>query len=89
MTTQAPFTNRSASRVDPLRAALTVQPSDTEDLGIESRALLLGAGGDVRLTLADGDTITLKGLRDGVLYPLAIRRVWATGTTAADIVVLS
>jgi len=62
-----------------------VTPSDSVDLpGGVTRAVLVGAEGDVSVTYANGsqDTVFLAA---GVFHPLSVARVRATGTTATGI----
>lgn len=64
--------------------AVTPGPSDLPDI---PRALWVGTGGDLAVTLASGDVI-LKAVPAGSLLPIKPSRVLAVGTTAADIVAL-
>ena len=68
----------------PATHALNVVLSDTTDLEAPSRAIHVGNGGDVKLTMISGDTIVFTNLSIG-WHPLRVRRVWDTGTTASDI----
>lgn len=62
-----------------------VTPSDTEDLhGGVTRALMVGADGDVAVTYANGVSDTLF-LLAGVVHPIQVARVKSTGTTATGI----
>ncbi|SDM23041.1 hypothetical protein [Bacillus sp. OK048] len=67
--------------------ALAVVPSDTTDLakGV-TKGIFVGVSGDVRVDLSSGTIITLKGLAAGVIHPIAVKRVYATNTTALEIV---
>ncbi|MCM3444387.1 spike base protein, RCAP_Rcc01079 family [Metabacillus halosaccharovorans] len=67
--------------------AITVTPSDSSNLskGI-SKGFYLGASGNVKVDLASGTTITLNSLAAGVIHPIAVKKVHATGTTATGIV---
>lgn len=65
-----------------------VTPSDTVDLTFTARALWVGGAGDVKVNTANGDTITLVGVAAGSLLPVAVKRVFATLTTATSIVAL-
>jgi hypothetical protein len=46
-----------------------------------------GAAGSVKVGFADGSAYTFASLQVGLPYPMKVRRVWATGTTATNIVV--
>ncbi len=65
-----------------------VTPSDSEDLAFVARALWIGGAGDVKVDTANGDTITLAGATAGTVVPVAVKRVYATLTTATNIVAL-
>jgi len=61
--------------------------SDT-DLTVSGAVVFIGVGGDVKVTTVSGDTATFKNLADGSVLAVQVRRVWATGTTATDMVAL-
>lgn len=65
-----------------------ITPSDTADLSLASRALNVATSGMVRVTTVGGDTGTVHVVA-GIAFPVRVRRVWATGTTATGIVVMS
>ena len=80
-----PTRNQLDSR--PAMNAVAVTPSDSADLTYTSRGVYAGAaGGDLRVTLLGGDTVTFVGLAGGVIHPICATRVWSTGTTATNIV---
>lgn len=62
-------------------AALT--PADS-DLSTPVRAIWVGTQGNLRVTTVNGDDFVLPNAVG--LIPLAVRRVWATNTTATGIV---
>jgi len=67
----------------------SVTPNDTEDLSAVTNGIYLGAKGDLQVTLehmGDGESITFVGLPAGTIHPLRVKRVWATNTTATDII---
>lgn len=69
-------------------SATAIAPNDSTDIPV-TRGLYVGVGGDVAVLFADDSTaVTLKGLLAGVVYPLRVKRVRATGTTATNIVAL-
>lgn len=73
----------------PARGAAAVTPNDTTDLPTYARALFIGTAGNISVIPVNNDDaapVTLK-VAAGVL-PVQVRRVRATGTTAADIVAL-
>lgn len=73
---------------DPARKAVAVTTSDSADLATKpTRALYIGVTGDVKVTMQSGDTVTFKAAPVGTL-PVCVTRVFATGTTATDILAL-
>ena len=70
--------------------AVLVTPSDSDDLpgGLAKAGLYIGGAGNVRVTMASGADVTFSGVPAGTVLRVAVRRVWATGTTATDIVAL-
>ncbi|QYC09059.1 spike base protein, RCAP_Rcc01079 family [Brevundimonas nasdae] len=72
----------------PARRAATVTPSDASDLPNYAKALYVGAAGNVRVLptgAQDAEAVTFANHPVGWL-PVQVRRVLATGTTAAQIV---
>lgn len=82
------FAGFNAGLTSPISRAAEVTPSNSEDLETATRGLYVGAAGDVKVTLVGGDTVTLVDLVAGVIHPLRVSRVWATGTEATGIVAL-
>lgn len=72
----------------PATHAQAVTPNDAVDLTNVSRALWVGGGGDVKVTMLDGTTLTFVAMTIG-WHPLRVSRVWATLTTATSIVAVS
>jgi hypothetical protein len=66
----------------PALGALEVVPSDTADLSVVSRGLYVGEAGDIKMTMADDTVVTRKNVPVGE-WPWRVKRIWATGTTAA------
>ncbi|MBD8066789.1 hypothetical protein IC608_15045 [Devosia sp. PTR5] len=69
----------------PFVDAVAISPSDTEDLLQPTRALWVGAKGDVTITTVGGSTVYFAGYGPGWL-PGRVRRVHATGTTATSMI---
>ncbi|WP_298845065.1 hypothetical protein [uncultured Roseobacter sp.] len=65
-----------------------VTPDDGADLPQVSRALNVAGGGTVRVTTVAGDTATVT-VAAGIPFPVRVRRIWATGTSATGIVAMS
>ena len=77
------FDSHAVSITAPPSNAAPVTPSDTTDLAFVSRALYIGTPGDVRVLTNAGQDVTYKGVAGTKV--LRVTRVFATGTTAADI----
>ena len=79
------FQSYIANLQSPLSRAEAVTPDDANDLTHLTRALYIGTGGTVQLSLEDGTTVTFTNMAAG-WHPIRVARVWATGTSATDIV---
>lgn len=80
------FENIRPALESPGEGILEVTPDDATDLGQVSRALYVGASGDIAVRMKDGSTGTLVGVSAGMILPLRVTRVLATGTTASSII---
>lgn len=76
----------------PAEILAEITPSDVDDLAPHyAKALYVGGDGDLTILPVDhgdGAPVTLVGVKAGSLLPVRVRRVYATGTTATDIVAL-
>lgn len=79
-----PFDNRSLSLGGPASDLMPVTPSDSVDLTTVGVALYVETGGTVSFETVAGQD-RLVTLTDGMILPVGVRRVNATGTTAAGI----
>jgi hypothetical protein len=68
-----------------LTSATAVTPDDTATF-TACKGLFLGVAGDVKVKMADSSVVTLVGLAAGVIHPISVTQVQATGTTALSIV---
>ena len=78
----------AASLESPASHLQTVTPSDEADLDFTSRAIAAGADGFVQVTTKSG-TIGRVFVIAGAPFPIRATRIWASGTTATDIVALA
>ena len=69
--------------------ALAVTPHDTNDLSGEPYfAVWVGTGGNLKVDMSSGTgTVTLNNCASGQLIPIMVERIYATGTTASNIIV--
>lgn len=82
------FEQHSIGLSAPAVDAAQVNPSNSQDLVHVTRAVYIGTGGDLAVELANGTRITLPNSVGGMMYPLRVRKVLSTGTTASSIVAL-
>lgn len=50
--------------------------------------LYVGVGGQVKVTTSGGDTVTFYNLNNGQFVPVNVKKVFATGTTATNLIAL-
>jgi hypothetical protein len=67
--------------------AAAITPSDTAD-SVNYRAVYVGGAGNLKVTTKTGTDTTLAVIA-GQVIPIAVTRVFSTGTTATGIVGLS
>ena len=79
-----PFQGYGETLSSPLAHGFAITPDDENELGVATRAVHLGGGGDLKVTFVSGDEVLLQGLGPG-WHPLRIAKVWQTGTTATAI----
>lgn len=72
----------------PARHAAAITPSNSVDLPSPTRGIWVGVGGSVKVDTAGGDTVTFAGAAAGGVIPVRATRVYATGTTATNLVAL-
>jgi len=74
----------------PADDAEVVTPSDAVNLLKISRAVYVGASGNLSVEMANiGTAIVFTGVQAGSILPIRVSRINLTGTTAANIVALS
>ena len=67
--------------------ARAVTPSDSVNLPYPS-VVYVGVAGNVRVLTAQGDDVTFTGVLGGTVIPVQVIRVYATSTTATNIVAI-
>lgn len=78
------FVNNSVNLNDPAPNFELITPSDSTDMTIVPRFLIVGVSGSIKMTDRRGTTSVIP-VQAGVV-PLRPSRVWATGTTATGLV---
>ena len=79
-----PFENRALSLGGPASDLVPVVPSDTVELGQYAVALYVETGGTLSIETVAGGSRSVT-VADGMILPVGVRQVNATGTTAAGI----
>ena len=69
--------------------AAAITTHDTNELADSARALYVGTAGALKLTLVNNQVVTFGNVTAGTILELPVKIVWATGTTASNIVGLS
>jgi hypothetical protein len=84
------YTLRTPTSQDgPATKAFAITPNDGADLAVPTRCLYVGTAGNVSVILAeDSAAVTITNLAVGY-HPLQIKRLRASGTTAAGLVGLA
>ncbi|SDJ19049.1 hypothetical protein SAMN05428983_0558 [Agrobacterium fabrum] len=77
---------KDITQVGPARYAVPVVPSDANELANVPRAICVGADGTVVVVMSGNSQEVTFAMVAGVLYPLAVKQIKATGTTATGIV---
>ncbi|MFA5262201.1 MAG: hypothetical protein WC378_00135 [Opitutaceae bacterium] len=79
----SPVSGMVQRQIDCFVGAEEVTPSDTT--AVLYRGLLATVAGVIKVTMWD-DTVVSVPVLAGVIYPLLVKLVWSTGTTATGIV---
>lgn len=74
---------------DPSNESAVVVPSDSQDIAIP-KGLYVGVGGDIAMIGEDdtGEARVWKNVVSGSILPFRPKRIYATGTTATNILAL-
>jgi hypothetical protein len=84
-----PYSSHVSGLESPASDGFAVTPDDTNPLPSATRALYVGGGGDVTVTMKSGATVTFKAVAGGAILPVRVVAVAASGTTATDLVGLA
>lgn len=65
-----------------------ITPNNDSDLGQLTRGIAFAAAGTLRVTTVANEDVTIPdgALAAGIIHPIRVRKVWATGTSATGIV---
>jgi hypothetical protein len=78
------FASQIRSMSDPAITVFEIVPDDGADLPQVTLAINVASTGTVRVTTADGSVSDVT-VHPGIVFPLRVRRVWQTGTSATGI----
>ena len=79
----------TSGEINPAASAVAITPADS-DLAKRTRAIYVGVGGNLTVTMAEGGNIvTFVGVVSGSVLPLRVTQIRLTGTSAGSIVALS
>lgn len=81
--------NRAENLEGPASHGFSISPNDTTDLPQATRAVYVGADGDLAVVMVSGATVSFQALMGGTLLPIRVSKVLATGTTAGALVGLN
>lgn len=79
------FDQYKTGLTSPAREAVALTPDDATDLEDPTRAIFVGGSGNLAVQMISGQTVTFDNIQAGVIYPLRVARVLATGTTATGL----
>lgn len=78
---------KNGIKITSLDSFFAITPSNSVDLAQPTIAIYLGTPGDLKIDAAEtGTEITFKNLANGVFHPIRAKKVYATGTSASDII---
>jgi hypothetical protein len=69
--------------------AFAITTNDSTDLASTVKAIYCGGAGNIKVTTSTGVTVTFTGVLAGTILPVTAKRVFATGTTATNLVGLT
>lgn len=78
------FALRHRRPADPAVTVFEITPNDNVDLSQPTTALNVATPGTVRVTTLDGSVSDIT-VHPGQSFPIQVRRVWQTGTTATGL----
>ena len=78
------FATRTRKPSDPAMTVFEVIPDDDNDLARVTLALKVATPGKLRVRTQDGAISDIL-IQPGYAFPLRVRRVWETGTTATGV----
>jgi len=68
----------------PAAGAFAITPGS--ELDFVTRGIYVGGDGDINVVMNDDTDVTFVGLAAGTIYPLQVKEVKSSGTTATDLI---
>lgn len=69
---------------DPAVGAVAIDYSGgDQEFNVPVRALYIDTAGNLKVDMANGTTVTFENLAAGTIYPIAITKIYQTGSTTA------
>ena len=81
--------DQSGSIMAPGKRGFNITPSDSDDLPFNTRQIYVGGTGSIKVEFEDdpvGTFTTFSAVPAGSEHPWALRKIYATGTTATLLV---
>ena len=72
----------------PANDAADITTHNSNELEYVTRGIWVGGDGNVKVTTARGNTVTFVGAKAGTVIPVRAKIVFATGTTATNLIAL-
>lgn len=72
---------------DPAVFAKTVVPADA-DMATQCRSIYVGGTGNIQVTTVGGDVAVFQNVPAGTVLPVQAKRIWATNTTATNMIAM-
>lgn len=78
------FTKNDIQDLAAGKGAFSITPDNNTYIQ-KTRGIYIGGGNNLTVDMADGSTVTFTALATGVIHPISVVRVYATGTDATSI----
>jgi hypothetical protein len=86
----AAYSDLPNDQSDPYVGALAINYGGGDQVisDLRPRAVFISTGGNLKVDMTNGDTVTFTGLLVGWIYNIAVKKIYQTGSTAAGLVLL-
>lgn len=81
-----PYAGSGGDLLSPAADGVAITPSDTVDLTVAPRRLWIGGAGNVKINTLAGNPLTYTAVPAGTYLTIRASRIFATGTTATNII---